>query len=357
MTARPLPLAAALLAALTVGASRADAATFLGSQDTSATPDGFACADCAPGLDVGFRQFALRLATVDAPEDGVITTASVNARRIAGTDAPRIAVLRPADDGVSLTVAASAPLPLSGDVSHADDLHLPMQRGDALGFLYHTGEVALGVRNRPRPDGAIQSLTLPCAPCGMDGGTGTELLFDAVLEPDVDQDGLGDETQDPDGGGLGPNWTDDWFRDWDAGDGLDDSGDTPDFGDSRNGGSDNRSGSGGGAKKRKVPKDLRLLESDRRGMKTSLLISAPKAGMVSASVTLPGNAKTGAGPFTTILTGQKRVKHAGLVRLRLASTPAGARVLARRKHVRTKVVVAYFPRKSTLSLLMRSARF
>ena len=106
-----------------------------------------------------------------------------------------------------------------------------------------------------------------------------------------------------------------------------------------------------------MPKDLRLLESDRRGMKTSLLISAPKAGMVSASVTLPGNAKTGAGPFTTILTGSKRVKHAGLVRLRLASTPAGARVLARRKHVRTKVVVAYFPRKSTLSLLMRSARF
>jgi hypothetical protein len=45
MTARPLPLAAVFLAALTVGASRADAATFLGSQDTSATPDGFACAD------------------------------------------------------------------------------------------------------------------------------------------------------------------------------------------------------------------------------------------------------------------------------------------------------------------------
>src|SRR5215211_1296201 len=110
MTVRPLPLAAALIAALTVGASRADAASFLGSQDTSATPDGFACADCAPGLDVGFRQFALRQATVEAPEDGVLTSAGVNARRIAGVEAPRIAVLRPGADGVSLSVVASAPL-------------------------------------------------------------------------------------------------------------------------------------------------------------------------------------------------------------------------------------------------------
>jgi hypothetical protein len=345
MTVRPLPLAAVLLAALTVGASRADAASFLGSQDTSATPDGFACGDCPAGADVGFRQFALRQATVEAPEDGVLTSAGVNARRIAGTEAPRIAVLRPGPDGVSLSVAASAPLPLTTEVSYVDDLHLPMKRGDSLGFLYRTGEVALGIRNRPRPDGAVQSFTHPCEPCGMDGGTGTELLFDAVLEPDVDTDGLGDETQDPDGGGLGMDWEDDWFRDFEAGDALDD----PDDDEDADGGRDGR-------RSRPVPKDLRLLESDRRGTRTSLLISAPKAGMVSASVTLP-NQRTGAGPFTTILTGSKRVKRPGRVRLTLSSTPVGSRVLARRKHVRTKVVVAYFPKKSTLSLLMRSARF
>src|SRR4051812_13395720 len=343
MTVRPLHLAAAFLAAMTVGASSADAATFLGSQDTSATPDGFACGDCPAGLDVGLRQFALRQATVEAPEDGVITTASVNARRLAGTEAPRVAVLRPGADGVSLSVVAAAPVPLTGEVSYADGLHLPMRRGDSLGFLSRTGEVALGVRNRPRPDGALQSFTLPCSPCGMAGGTGTELLLDAVLEPDVDADGLGDETQDPDGGGLGPSWVDDWFKDFDAGDRLDD--DTADFGDSRN-----RDDRRDGARRPRVPKDLRLLESDCHGTRTSLLISAPKAGMVSASVTLPGDQKTGAGPVTTILTGSKRVKHAGRVRLKLTSTPAGRRVLARRKHVRTKVVVAYFPKQSTLSL-------
>jgi hypothetical protein len=358
MTARPFHLAAAFVAAMTVGASRADAASFLGSQDTSATPDAFACEGCPAGVDVGFRQFALRQATVEAPEDGVITSASVNARRIAGSEAPRVAVLRPAADGVSLTVVASAPLPLTGEVSAVDDLHLPMRRGDSLGFLYRTGEVALGIRNRPRPDGAIQSFSLPCGPCGMDGGTGTELLLDAVLEPDVDTDGLGDETQDPDGGGLGATWEDDWFKDFDAGDRLDDEFDEDDeFGDSRNGDRRSDDRRAGKRKPHRVPKDLRLLQSDRRGMRTSLLISAPKAGMVSASVTLPRNAKTGEGPFTTILTGQKRVKRGGRVRLTLTSTPAGSRVLARRKHVRTKVVVAYFPKKSTLSLLMRSARF
>ncbi len=51
-----------------------------------------------------------------------------------------------------------------------------------------------------------------------------------------------------------------------------------------------------------------------------------------------------------------RVKRPGRVRLRLKATPAGERVLAKRKRVRTKAVVAYFPRQAQLELLMRSAR-
>ncbi len=342
---RSLPLAAALLAALTVGAARADAATFLGSLDTSATPDSVACADCPAGTAVGFRQFALRQATVEAPEDGVLVSASAGATRIAGIEAPRIAILRPSDDdGVSLSIVASAALPLTGGVSRVDDLHLPMRRGDSVGFLFKTGEVVLGVRARPRPDGAVQSFADPCGACGMDGGTGSELLFDAVLEPDVDEDALGDETQDPDGGGLGLDWENDWFEDYDEGDQLDEDFDE-DFGEAPR-------------SRRRVPGDLRLVQSARLGNgRGTLLISAPRAGRVSAQVTLPGNRRTGAGPFTTILTGDMRVKRAGRVRLRLNATPAGQRVLAKRKRVRTKVVVAYFPRKSTLTLLMRSARF
>jgi hypothetical protein len=38
---------------------------------------------------------------------------------------------------------------------------------------------------------------------------------------DVDRDGLGDESQDPDGGGLGGDWEDDWSEGSEAGDELD----------------------------------------------------------------------------------------------------------------------------------------
>jgi hypothetical protein len=51
-----------------------------------------------------------------------------------------------------------------------------------------------------------------------------------------------------------------------------------------------------------------------------------------------------------------RVRHPGRVRLRLDATPAGERALSRRRRLRTKVVVAYFPRRTGLVLLMRSSR-
>ena len=99
--------------ALLAGAQQADAATFLGSPDATAAPDGYACATgCAPGAGIGFRQFALRDAMVDAPEDGVLVSASVSAKRIAGSAPAQLAVLRPADDaGVGVTVVESVPVP------------------------------------------------------------------------------------------------------------------------------------------------------------------------------------------------------------------------------------------------------
>jgi hypothetical protein len=334
-------LAAAILLAVSVGAQRADAASYLGSPDTSATPDAFVCAACPAGTAIGFQQFALRGATLEAPEPGVLVSASVYAKRIAGTEEPRIAVLRPADDGgVGVTVAESAPLPVtspSGGLHEVDDLHLGVQTGDSVGFLFRTGEVDLGTRTRPRPDGAVQSFTTPCGPCGTDGGTGVELLYDAVVEPDVDEDGLGDETQDPDGGGLGEDWEDDWFDDFDEGDELDEDFDE-----------DGR---------RAARRRLRLLDVERlRGGGAALLLRVPTPGRLGAAITLPEDRRTGAGPFLTILTGDMRVKRPGRVRLRLATTPPGERLLARRQRVRTKVVASLLPRNGPLKVRMRSAR-
>jgi hypothetical protein len=336
-----LALAAALLPALLIGAPRADAATFLGSPDSSASPEGYACAACPSGASVGFRQFALRGADVEAPEDGVLVEAGAFAKRISGSEPARVAVLRPADDGVGVSVVASAPLPVTspaGSVEQAEGLRLPVQQGDSVGILYRAGEVDVGVRSRPRPDGAVQSLTNPCAPCGTDGGTGTELLFDAVVEPDVDADGLGDESQDPDGGGLGMDWEDDWFDDFGEGDELDEDFDE-----------DARA---------KARRRLRLLDVDRRqrGDGANLLLRVPRAGLVSAAITLPNSQRTGAGPFLTLLTGDVNVRRPGRVWLRMDSTSPGTRVLERRRKLRTKVVVSLFPRKQPLKVLMRSAR-
>ena len=336
-----LPVAAALLM---IPAQRAHAATFLGSPNTAMAPTGFACTMCPPGASMGLQQFALRGATVEAPEDGVLVSASVHAKRTAGTADPQVAVLRPADaeaGGVGVTVAASAPLPVTapaGAQQEVEGLHLPIKRGDSVGFLFAAGEVDVGVRMRPRPDGAVQSFTPPCGPCGSDGGTGVELLLDAVMEPDVDQDGLGDESQDSDGGGLGMDWESDWFDDFEAGDQLDE-----DTFDER-------------APLRRRP--LRLLDLDRKRGRGGAIarLSVPRAGRLSVSVTLPAVRRTGAGPFLTILTGDMHVKRPGRVRVRLNPTPAGARVVARRGRLRTKVVAALVPRSGPLKVLMRSAR-
>ena len=341
---KPLTLAALTAAALLLGAGRADASSFLGSLDTSAAPDGWACerAACAPGSSMGFRQFALRTSAVEAPEAGVLVEASAYARRLGGSAPARIAVLRADRDGVNLEIVATAPVPVTsaaGEVAKVGGLHLAVEKGDSIGFIFRAGEVDLGTRGRPRPDGAVQWFTEPCAPCGSDGGTGTELLLDATVEPDVDGDGMGDETQDPDGGGLGLDWIDDWFSDFGDGDELDDD-----------------VGTSMGERGRKPPLTLGLLDIRRlHDGRASALLRVPKAGRVNVSVTLPANRK-GEGPFTTILTGDMRVRRAGRVRVMLDSTVFGSRSMSRRKRMRTKVVVAYFPRKSTLELLMRSAR-
>ena len=336
-----LALAAALLPALLIGAPRADAATFLGSPDSSASPEAYACQACPKGTSVGFRQFALRGADVEAPEDGVLVEAGAFAKRISGSEPARVAVLRPEDDGIGVSVVASAPLPVTspaGSLEQVEGLRLPVQQGDSVGVLYRAGEVDLGVRSRPRPDGAVQSLTTPCGPCGMDAGTGVELLFDAVVEPDVDADGLGDESQDPDGGGLGMDWEDDWFDDFEEGDELDE-----DFNDEA---------------RTRARKRLRLLDVDRRrrGDGANVLLRVPRAGLLSAAITLPDSQRTGAGPFLTLLTGDMRVRRPGRVWLKMDSTSPGSRVLDRRRRVRTKVVVSLFPRRESLKVLMRSAR-
>jgi hypothetical protein len=334
-----LALAAALLLALLVGVQRADAATILGSPDPSVAPDAFACAawQCPPGASVGFRQFALQGSDTIAEEPGVLVSARVNARRLGGAAQPRIAVLRPAGDGIGVTVGDFAPLPVvsrDASVHEAQDLHLRVEPGDSIGFLFPTGQVDLGVKTRPRPDGAVQLFTEPCGPCHMDGGTGTELLFDATVEPDEDGDGLGDESQDPDLG-FGDELFEDEFDDWF--DELDEFEDEFDEDSPRR------------------RRTLRLLGLDAAANGDLLLrVASPGRGVISGTVTTSGG-RWDRGIPSTIGLGEERSASAGRERVRLRLSRAGRRMLARQGRQPARVVVSHRSQRD-IKVTMRQFR-
>jgi hypothetical protein len=338
ITRPALALAAALVLALILGVPRANAATFLGSPDPSASPDAFACAiaPCPAGSSVGFRQFALQGSDVVAEEPGVVVSARVNAKRIGGAAQPRIAVLRPGDgDDIGVTIAGFAPLPVvsrEATVHEAQDLHLRVEPGDSIGFVLPTGQVDLGVKSRPRPDGAVQWFTEPCAPCHMDGGTGMELLFDATIEPDEDEDGLGDETQDPDLGfgdePLEEEFFDDWFDEFDE-----DEEALP------------------GRRRR-----LRLLDLDSaRNGDPLLKVATPGAGRLSGVVTTSGGSWDIAGIPRTIGAGEAGSRRAERLRLRLRLSRSGRRMLRRGGRQRARVVISLRSRKE-IRVTMRQVR-
>jgi hypothetical protein len=337
-----LALAAALLLGLLAGVQRADAATVLGSIDPSGPPEAFACAvyACPAGKSVGFRQLALHGSDVEVDEPGVLVSARVNAKRITGGEQPRIAVLKPAaDDDIAVTIGSYAPVPIvssDAEVHEVQDLHLPVEPGDAIGFLLPSGQVDLGTRTRRQPDGTVQWFVEPCAPCHMDGGTGRELLFEATIEPDADEDFLGDESQDPDFGldddesdAPAEDEFDDWFDELD--------GDEPEEPASRRAGR------------------LRLLDLDRaRNGDLLVKVGTPGAGRLGGVVTTSAG-RWDIGVPRTIGVGQRRAKRGAPVRLRLHLSRAG-RHLERRPGRRRARIVVYHLSRDGIKVTMRQIR-
>jgi hypothetical protein len=346
-----LALVAAMLCALSLGAQRVGAATVLGSLDPRRPPEGYACEVylCPSGTSVGFRQLALYGSDVVAREPGVLVSARVNATRIAGVEQPRIAVLPPSDaddDDIGVTVAGFAPLPVVSDgaaVHEVEGLHLRVESGDSIGFLLPGGEVDLGLRARRQPDGSVQSFTEPCSPCGLDGGTGRELLLDAHVEPDADEDLLGDESQDPDFGGGGEesdeveaDELDDWFDELGA---NEESEGQPEL---------QRRGSA-------PARRLRLLDLDRaRNGDVFLQVRTPRAGLVGGIVTSSAG-RWDLGVPRTLGVGEVRVKRKAQVRLRVRLSRSGRHVNRLPGRRRARVVV-YHLSSGGIKVTMRQIR-
>jgi hypothetical protein len=170
----------------------------------------------------------------------------------------------------------------------------------------------------------------------MDGGTGRELLLDAQIEPDEDEDLLGDETQDPDFGiddddseDLEENEFDDWFDELNA-----DEETEP-------------------APRR--ARSLRLLDLARaRNGDILLKVQIPRAGRLGGIVTTSAG-RWDLGAAQTIGVGGYRTRPVAQVRLRLRLSPSGRRIERRPGRQRARIVVYHLSR-SGIKVTMRQIR-
>jgi hypothetical protein len=142
-----------------------------------------------------------------APSPGVLTSWSFEA----STDAPTtltLGVFRPTGTPQEFEVLAEAGAPQA--IAQSSGLHsfptqIPVQTGDLIGIHSTDGPCATMTSNT----GDVYDAHLNVAvPVGMSAvfSESFEQIFDisAKLEPDCDNDGLGDETQDPNPSGVCP---------------------------------------------------------------------------------------------------------------------------------------------------------
>jgi Ca2+-binding RTX toxin-like protein len=132
-----------------------------------------------------------------APHDGVITSWSFQAPA-SGTDLLRFKVGR-ASGGDRFTVIGQngGLVDPSPGALNSYAVRIPVFAGDMIGFYWSAGNTAPcailrhGFHNRNRDGDVPLSTTKPFTE-----ETGFQLDISAILEPDCDKDGLGDETQD-----------------------------------------------------------------------------------------------------------------------------------------------------------------
>lgn len=149
---------------------------------------------CGPGVDCTYIGGTPAAPGNRVSENGVITTWRMQSGSAGSVVTLR--VLRPASGGLRV-IASSAPLTTSGSITDAP-VRLPVRAGDVLGVSNASSALIFG----PAPGnttvftGPVAPGQLLTTPTPMGGQTGVTPLLQAVVEPDADTDGFGDETQD-----------------------------------------------------------------------------------------------------------------------------------------------------------------
>jgi hypothetical protein len=215
LRARSLPLTLILaLLALALPAAAAQGAVTIGSSLSLQATVGIGCTPAGT-----FFQTGLPGSQLASPVDGVITR-----WRLKYSGAPQqpfesyqLRVLRPVAGGQWLGAGTSPPVPFPvfsfpGQLREMQ-VRLPVRAGDMLGVdaadpSDFSAEALFAFASRP--DASLGSFGPKIRDgeeraTGGCGGGALELLLNADVEPDVDRDGLGDETQDTDldGDGVG----------------------------------------------------------------------------------------------------------------------------------------------------------
>lgn len=203
-TAR-IGLACALsLGALLLAAPAGQAAVTIGSNLNGNTDDNLS-SYCPSSMTCTITNLSLPPAStasgvLTSPINGVVVSWSVKSNQ--GPE-PSLAlrVLRPAGGANYTGIGTSASIAPAAGINTANT-QLPIRQGDSVGL--NNSQSKLVVANTPGAD-ALAWGSVNGFPNGLaNGATGTgaaqpnkEVLVRAVVEPDADADGLGDETQDP----------------------------------------------------------------------------------------------------------------------------------------------------------------
>jgi hypothetical protein len=186
-------LTAAIGLAGLLAPSSAGAAITIGSNLSTITVTGTACTGCT-AIMVSHPS-----AQVASPIDGVVVRFRIRKASTVSHGSFSLRILRPAGGGAFTGVGTSPAMPTAGTpVISEFPVRLPIRAGDHIGvdssnnYLTHavTGSVT-GVVGGGLPDGGPPVVPTP-------GFANDELLLNADVEPDCDNDGFGDETQDTD---------------------------------------------------------------------------------------------------------------------------------------------------------------
>jgi hypothetical protein len=173
----------------------ASAATTVGSTLPEFTGDTVECLDSG---GCTFVPTTIAGTPVVVPFDGVIVRWA--GRVPAGAPSIDLRVLRPAASGALTGVGTLNSLTPTADSTIARTARMPVKAGDLIGIDLANGE-EIGIVERSSFDSGSHTYaprlgaTETRAPTSTDADD-FEALFNTVVEPDVDGDGWGDETQD-----------------------------------------------------------------------------------------------------------------------------------------------------------------